>query len=96
MITKKYLKNLKELKPYSLVGKIEEVIIEGENMTQDNTKKEFFEKWSKIQLMVECARLNQVLVDTIKILEKAQDEVEPDEFDADTYNPGDDYRNNIK
>ena len=31
-----------------------------------NTDQEFFENWSKEQLQEECARLNQVLADCLK------------------------------
>ena len=40
-------------------------------MSYDNTKPEFFALWSLRDLQVECARLNKVLEDCIKILEQA-------------------------
>lgn len=38
-------------------------------MVNDNTKPEFFEGWSKEALIIECARLNQVLKDCVNILD---------------------------
>jgi hypothetical protein len=39
------------------------------NMSDDNTKPEFFALWSLRDLQVECARLNQLLNDVIEIAE---------------------------
>jgi len=41
-------------------------------MTDDNTKPEFFSLWSIRQLQIECARLNTVLKEMSKDLDKIE------------------------
>jgi hypothetical protein len=42
-----------------------------ENMSDDNTKPEFFALWSLRQLQVECARLNKLIKEVSEAAEKA-------------------------
>ena len=51
-------------------------VMEGCDMSEDNTKPEFFALWSLRDLQVECARLNQLLTKVAKIAENAVVELE--------------------
>jgi hypothetical protein len=42
---------------------------------EDNTKPEFFAQWSLRDLQVECARLNEVLKEISRVLDKLDDEI---------------------
>lgn len=44
-------------------------------MTDDNTKPEFFALWSLRDLQVECARLNQVLIEVIEVAEQSLERI---------------------
>jgi hypothetical protein len=44
---------------------------------EDNTKPEFFARWSLRDLQVECARLNKVLKEIRRELAKLDDELAP-------------------